>query len=93
MKLLSDEEYEEFQNFLIANPHIGNLIPGGEGLRKIRWKKESSGKRGGVRIIYYLVVKKDLIFLLDIYGKTEKADLSREELKRLVQIKREEIGK
>jgi hypothetical protein len=43
-------------------------------------------------IIYYLVVKKDSILLLDIYSKNEKTDISKNELSLLVEIKRKEIG-
>ena len=93
LKLLSDQEYSEFQIALLANPSAGNLIPGGDGLRKIRWKAKGRGKRGGVRVIYYLVVRKDFILLLDIYAKSEKSDLSKAELKELVRVKQEELGK
>lgn len=93
LKLLSDDEYSEFQISLVANPMAGNLIPGGDGLRKIRWRSKGRGKRGGVRIIYYLVVRKDFVLLLDIYGKNEKSDLSKDDLKNLVRIKREELDK
>jgi hypothetical protein len=34
------------------------------------------GKRGGVRVIYYLLVRPDLVYLLDIYAKNEKSDLT-----------------
>jgi mRNA-degrading endonuclease RelE of RelBE toxin-antitoxin system len=51
--LLSDEDYSELQEALILNPLAGSLIRGSGGLRKIRWFVGASGKRGGVRIIYY----------------------------------------
>lgn len=93
LKLLTDDEYSAFQISLSANPTAGNLIPGGGGLRKVRWRWSGGGKRGGVRIIYYLVVGKDLVLLLDIYAKNEKSDLTKDDLKTLVRIKREEIDK
>ena len=34
------------------------------------------GKRGGVRVVYYLLVRADLVYLLDVYAKNEKADLT-----------------
>jgi len=37
VKILTDDEYKEFQNFLVANPKSGNVIKGSGGLRKIRW--------------------------------------------------------
>ena len=52
-ELLPDEEYRKLQEALLMRPEAGNLIPGGGGLRKIRWRIRSKGKRGGLRIIYY----------------------------------------
>lgn len=93
LKLMNDDDYAEFQITLAANPSAGNLIQGGDGLRKVRWRGKGHGKRGGVRIIYYLVVKTDSILLLDIYSKNEKTDLSKKELDLLVEIKRKEIDR
>ena len=72
VKLLSDEELAELQMTLIVNPEAGNLIIGGAGLRKIRWRGHGHGKRGGVRIIYYFVNRRETIWLLDVYGKMKK---------------------
>ena len=52
-RILTDDEYKEFQNFLIANPKAGAVIKGSGGLRKVRWKVKRSGKSGGIRTIYY----------------------------------------
>jgi len=41
------------QTELVQRPAAGDLIKGGHGLRKLRWKIERSGKRGGIRVIYY----------------------------------------
>ena len=51
--LLTDEEYAALQTTLILNPASGSLIIGSGGLRKIRWRAEGRGKRGGTRVIYY----------------------------------------
>lgn len=48
---LTDENYFELQEFLLANPAKGDIIQGGGGLRKIRWRSSGRGKRGGVRVI------------------------------------------
>lgn len=53
LKLLTDEEYLELQILLINRPAAGQVIIGGGGLRKIRWRQKTRGKRGGVRVIYY----------------------------------------
>jgi hypothetical protein len=79
--LISDDAYREFQQELIFNPIAGDLIKGSGGLRKIRWRSASGGKRGGIRVIYFWYMADSEIFLLLAYGKTEKADLSAKEIK------------
>jgi len=51
--LLTDDEYRLLQNELAQNPEEGDLIPGGGGVRKIRFAAQGKGKRGGARLIYY----------------------------------------
>jgi len=46
-ELLSDEEYRSLQEALLLRPETGDVIPGGGGLRKIRWRMSGKGKRGG----------------------------------------------
>lgn len=77
------EERLEFFTYLSQNPYIGEVIPHGGGLRKIRWSKSNTGKRGGVRVIYYNLLDDGKIFVLDMYAKTEKEDLNFKELKQL----------
>lgn len=40
-------EYAAFQQFLVARPEAGDVIPGLGGLRKVRWSAKGRGKRGG----------------------------------------------
>ena len=56
-ELITDDNYAELQKALSINPAIGTLIEGTGGLRKVRWKSNDKGKRGGIRIIYYWHVK------------------------------------
>ncbi len=76
---LTDDQYKELQSFLIKQPDVGDLIQGTGGLRKLRWKLEGKGKRGGIRIIYYWHIKDHHIYLMTIYKKNEMADLSAQE--------------
>ena len=71
-------------------PDAGDLIPGGGGLRKIRWSAQGRGKRGGVRVIYYWAVRQEQILMLLIYAKNERDDLTVEQLKVLRRIIEEE---
>ncbi len=79
--LLPDEDYRNLQNELIQNPEIGKIIRGSGGLRKIRWSLPGHGKRGGVRIIYYAALKKEIIMMLLIYSKNERDNLTNEQLR------------
>jgi hypothetical protein len=76
-------EIQRLKNTLVVNPIIGDVIPGGSGLRKVRMAGKGKGKRGGYRVIYFLVLESAVI-LLDGYAKNEQEDLSADELKTLV---------
>ena len=54
LEYLSDDEYSELQQALIANPEAGAIVPGSGGVRKLRWGLAGRGKRGGIRVIYFL---------------------------------------
>jgi len=86
-KLLSDAEFDLFKTDISSNPERGNVISGTRGLRKIRVRREGGGKSSGYRIIYFWAVSRDIILLLDIYAKSEKADLSEAEKKKLARLK------
>jgi hypothetical protein len=66
---LSDDEYVRLQQTLIANPRIGDVIAGSGGVRKMRWRIAGRGKRGGIRVIYFLRSKHGQIWLLTLYAK------------------------
>lgn len=94
-KLLTEDEVRNLVNYLAVHPSSGVIMQGTGGIRKIRWKKRGSGKRGGVRVIYYFYNEKYPLFLLTIFGKSEKANLSqaeRNELAKLTRILRESYG-
>ncbi len=62
-------------------PEAGDLIRGSGGLRKIRWSLPGKGKRGGLRIIYYWDKPEGIFYMLTVYKKSKKADLSRSQIK------------
>lgn len=90
MELLDDDQYRNLQALLALRPELGWVIPGGGGLRKIRWSLAGKGKRGGVRVIYYWVTKLEAILMLYIYPKNKKENLTPKELKVLRKIIEEE---
>lgn len=83
---LSDDSYRQLQAALATDPEAGPLIPGSGGLRKLRWGISGRGKRGGLRIIYYVRIKQDEIWLLTLYPKNVTENIPSHVLR---QIKKE----
>ncbi len=83
---LSDESYSELQHALLLRPDAGQVIPGSRGLRKLRWRTEHGGKRGGLRIIYYWSVAGEALYMLFVYRKNEQEDLTRQQIKVLSRL-------
>ena len=72
-----DEETRiEFVNHIAVHPTEGDIIPGTNGIRKIRWQSSGRGKRGGARVIYYVYDENNPIYLLFAYPKNVKENLS-----------------
>ena len=69
---LSGEEYRKLQQSLILNPEAGAVVRGSGGVRKIRWAAQGRGKRGGIRIVYFVRRPKDTIWMLTLYPKNIK---------------------
>lgn len=91
-ELATDYELKELQRELIAQPNKGNVIPGTGGLRKIRMAAGGQGKRGSVRVIYFLATL-EAIYLVLAYPKSTKDSLTPSEkavLKKLTQQMKEE---
>ena len=83
---LSDEEYLELQIALAKDPEAGAVIPESGGIRKLRWALPGRGKRGGLRIIYYLRSKNGVIWMLTLYPKNVAENIPSHVLR---QIRRE----
>ena len=88
--LLTDDEYRLLQQALVVRLELGQIIIDSGGIRKVRWKVQASGKRGGVRVIYYWAISQDTILMLSIYGKNECSDLTPTQIKVLKQIVEDE---
>ena len=87
--ILTEAERTAIVAHLGANPEVGQLVPGTGGVRKIRWGTSGQGKQGGARVIYYYYNGSIPLFVLDIYAKNQKTDLSeadKRSLKRLLPI-------
>lgn len=75
-KVWSDAEREEFVGYVARNPSVGDIIPDTGGVRKVRWNREGAGKRGGARVIYFYAHMGRPLYLLMVYAKSRKEDLS-----------------
>jgi hypothetical protein len=89
----SDEAYADFQSELANKPDKGTVIPGAAPLRKLRWgdKQRGMGKRSGLRVIYIHIPDLKVLFMLDVFGKGEAADLSKEVLRELQKLAKQLI--
>lgn len=82
---LPDDSYRQLQAALASDPEAGPLIPGSGGLRKIRWGVAGRGKRGGLRIIYYVRITQDEIWLLTLYPKNVAENIPAHVLRQIKQ--------
>lgn len=85
---------EELEKSLVEQPKQGDVIPGLSGLRKIRLKSSYSGKRSGFRVDYLDIPKAEVLYLIVVYPKNLKEDLSSEEkreIKALVELLKNEV--
>lgn len=88
-KLFLQTERQALITHLAKFPQAGDLVPGTGGIRKLRWAREGAGKRGGARVIYFFHNETMPLYLLTVFAKGEKANLSkaeRNELAKLVQL-------
>jgi hypothetical protein len=77
----TDEEKLAFVDFIARNPEVGDVIPETGGVRKVRWSRKGSSKRGGARVIYFFHRVDAPLYLLMVYAKALKDDLSANEKK------------
>ena len=81
-----DDALLELQGYLLAQPTAGDVVPGTGGVRKLRWARAGMGKRGGVRVLYYLQDAKGRIWLLTVYAKSARENIPNELLNELRKV-------
>jgi len=91
-QLLTADEQDAVIDLIAYQPTCGDLIPGTGGLRKVRVGRGGSGKRGGVRVIYYFYNADFPLVLMALYAKNEKADLTPRDRKALAADLKEITG-
>lgn len=86
---ISKSELQEIISYLAENPMAGDEISGSGGARKVRFARPGSGKSGGYRVITFYSGKAIPLFLLSIFAKNQKINLSQSEkntLKRILKL-------
>jgi len=79
-KIWSEDERLDFITWLSQNPLAGDVIPGADGARKVRWSVKGRGKRGGVRVIYFNLSDTGILYLITIYQKSEQENISAKDI-------------
>lgn len=85
-QLLDDDEFARLQLHMIAQPEAGDVIPGSDGCRKLRWALAGRGKRGGSRVVYFLRLQADEIVLVTMYAKNVRDNIEPKLLRDLRRI-------
>lgn len=93
---LTDNELSEMENFLMENPDAGNVMKGTGGLKKLRWALPNRGKSGSIRVLYIDFLFDKTIFMIDLFAKDEKDNISpaeRNSIKQIIKKIGEELKK
>lgn len=72
----------EFISWIASNPEAGDVIPGADGARKVRWAVQGKGKRGGARVIYFNLSDDEIVLLVAVHTKAERSNILPKEIKR-----------
>lgn len=83
-KLWSEEERVAFIDWIAANPEAGDVIPGADGARKVRWGRAGAGKSAGVRVIYFNLTEREVVLLVAVYAKADRSNMTPAEIKKVV---------
>ena len=87
-KILSPDERLEAEEWIALSPERWPVIPGTGGARKARIARRGMGKRGGARVIYFVLSARSTIYLMDVYAKNAKENLTdadKKDLHRLIE--------
>ncbi|HEX4158951.1 MAG TPA: type II toxin-antitoxin system RelE/ParE family toxin [Rhizomicrobium sp.] len=89
---MSNKEVGELIDYLAGHPDAGDEIKRTGGCRKLRWGAKGKGKRGGVRVITFFSGETIPVFLLTVYAKNEKSDLTASEAKELGKLTKQLVA-
>lgn len=87
-RILSQAERESVTEMLARDLDAGDTIPGSGGLRKLRIPGSSPGKRGGLRVIYAVRRQREQTFLIFLFAKNDRSNLTPAEYRELGKLMR-----
>jgi len=82
-RVFSEQEKTNTIDMISADPMVGDIIVGSGGVRKVRVALSGRGKSGGARVVYYFRNTDMPVYMLAVFTKNEKTNLSKAELKQL----------
>lgn len=83
-KIWQEDERLEFIAWIAANREAGDVIPGADGARKVRWSRSGVGKSSGARIVYFNLTAEEIVLLVMIYTKSNRTNISPVEIRKAV---------
>ena len=84
--LYSEAERASIVTTLANDPEAGDVMPGTGGFRKLRLARAGMGKRSGARLMYLYGGEDFPVFLITVYAKAEKGNLSKAEQNTLAKM-------
>ena len=91
---LDDDDMMLLEDYIMKNPNAAVIMQGTGGLRKLRWPLPGFGKSSGIRALYVDFVYHGKIFMIDLFAKNEKDNLSpreRNAVKQVIQALEKEL--
>ena len=79
-----ESERIAFIDWIAENALAGDVIPGTESARKVRWSVAGRGKRGGARVVYFNLSEQGIVLLLTMYVKADQSNIAYSAIKKAV---------
>ena len=80
--LWTESERLDFVSWIASNPTAGDVIPGADGARKVRWAAQGKGKRSGARVIYFNLSDDEIVLLVAVYAKSDRTNILPKDIER-----------
>ena len=90
---MTEAEMGAIVTLVAENPTIGARMAGTGGCRKVRLAKPGGGRSGGYRVVTFYTGPNIPVFLLTVFGKNEKANLTKAEQMSLAKLTKELVGR